>query len=125
MPEIPAHHEISLHIGNRLKAARKLRKYSQADFGNALAIPITFQQIQKYEKGKNHINIVRLLEFARVLKLPISYFTEGLDSTEAQPLMQNDEIAFLEAYRTFDHTTRERIYKFIVGLSRTKQFRME
>lgn len=67
--------EIDVHIGNRVRTARKSRHISQTALADALGI--TFQQLQKYENGSNRISAGRLYETAHVLRLPIAYFFEG------------------------------------------------
>jgi transcriptional regulator with XRE-family HTH domain len=66
---------IDRHVGARLKLRRVVVGLSQSKLGEAL--DITFQQIQKYEKGSNRIGASRLQELARVLKVPPAYFFEG------------------------------------------------
>jgi|SRR3954447_11929264 transcriptional regulator with XRE-family HTH domain len=63
------------HVGARVKARRLMLKMSQTDLGNASGI--TFQQIQKYEKGANRISASRLQQFANILKVDVPYFFEG------------------------------------------------
>lgn len=78
-------------IGARLRARRKLLKISQKELGNAVGI--TFQQIQKYERGTNKIGAVRLADFCTALQVPIAYFFGGLtDIGEKTPktLMLSD-----------------------------------
>ena len=72
---------IDLHVGKRLKKARLSRGMSQERL--AKAMNITFQQVQKYEKGLNRIGASRLWDLAQVLDVPISYFYEGM-SEETQ-----------------------------------------
>ena len=72
---------IDLHVGKRLKKARLSRGMSQERL--AKAMNITFQQVQKYEKGLNRIGASRLWDLAQVLEVPITYFYEGM-STETQ-----------------------------------------
>lgn len=60
------------HIGKRIKIRRSLMGLSQANLGKRLNI--TFQQIQKYETGKNRVAASRLYEIARVLEVPFEYF---------------------------------------------------
>jgi len=119
MPGIPPQQEISVYIGHKLRSARKLRGYNQADFGKALATPVSFQQIQKYEKGTSHVSVARLVEFSKILELPLSYFLEDLESLLPEPksLPQKDELALLEVYRKFDPLIREELSKFIIRLS--------
>jgi len=71
------------HIGERLRAARLLRGVTQQTLGESQEL--SFQQIQKYERGANRIGGGRLVMLARYLDLPISFFFEGIDddSTEA------------------------------------------
>lgn len=72
---------IDVHVGARLKMRRMIAGLSQEKLGEHLGL--TFQQVQKYEKGTNRIGASRLLEIARVLETPISYFYEGLNMTGA------------------------------------------
>lgn len=69
--------ELDAEIGRRLREARIVRGMSQTDLGDALGI--TFQQIQKYEKGLNRIGSGRLFKISRILQLPVTYFYDGLD----------------------------------------------
>jgi transcriptional regulator with XRE-family HTH domain len=67
--------EIDIHLGHRLRAARQAQHISQTEL--AVALGITFQQIQKYEEGSNRISAARLFEIAHVLGAPITLFFEG------------------------------------------------
>jgi transcriptional regulator with XRE-family HTH domain len=66
---------IDRHVGNRVRMRRMLVGMSQEKLGEALGV--TFQQIQKYEKGTNRISASRLQQTARVLGVPIDYFYDG------------------------------------------------
>jgi transcriptional regulator with XRE-family HTH domain len=66
---------IDVHIGARLREARRTHQMSQTTLANQIGI--TFQQIQKYEKGTNRISAGRLYEVARLLELPITFFFNG------------------------------------------------
>ena len=68
------------HVGSRVRARRLMLGLSQTELGDALKI--TFQQVQKYEKGTNRIGASRLQEIANVLKVPISFFFEDWVGTE-------------------------------------------
>lgn len=74
--------EFDSHVGRRLRAARTLAGMSQTRLGQAVGL--TFQQIQKYEKGVNRIGASRLQQFAALLNVPPSYFFEG-QAEEAGP----------------------------------------
>jgi transcriptional regulator with XRE-family HTH domain len=69
--------EIDNHVGKRLKARRTMLGLSQEAL--AKAVGITFQQVQKYEKGSNAMNANRLVEFARCMHVPVSYFFDELE----------------------------------------------
>jgi transcriptional regulator with XRE-family HTH domain len=66
---------IDIHVGSRVRLRRMMLGMSQEKLGESLGI--TFQQIQKYEKGTNRIGASRLQHIARVLTMPVSYFFEG------------------------------------------------
>ncbi|WP_165189070.1 helix-turn-helix domain-containing protein [Caulobacter soli] len=72
-------HPVDLYVGARLRIRRKVLGLSQTQLAEALGI--TFQQIQKYERGANRISASKLYEAARLLQSPVSYFFEGLDET--------------------------------------------
>ena len=62
------------HLGNKLKLKRLALGLTQTKV--AKAINVTFQQIQKYEKGTNGVSSIRLLQLANYLKVPVNYFFE-------------------------------------------------
>jgi len=62
------------HLGNKLKLRRLALGLTQTKV--AKAINVTFQQIQKYEKGTNGVSLIRLLQLANYLKVPVNYFFE-------------------------------------------------
>lgn len=64
-------HPIDVHIGNRLRQRRSFVGMSQTALG--AAIGLSFQQIQKYERGVNRIGATQLFEVARVLDVPVSF----------------------------------------------------
>ena len=66
--------DFNKHLGNKLKLRRLALGLTQTKV--AKAINVTFQQIQKYEKGTNGVSSVRLLQLANYLKVPVNYFFE-------------------------------------------------
>ncbi len=67
---------IDVHVGNRVRIRRTLLGMSQGKLGKEIGL--TFQQIQKYERGMNRIGSSRLFELSRVLDVPVSYFFDDL-----------------------------------------------
>lgn len=78
MTKIP--NPIDQHVGSRVRMRRVMLGLSQEKLGNALSL--TFQQVQKYEKGTNRIGASRLQEISKVLNVPPSFFFEGVPTTE-------------------------------------------
>ena len=75
---------IDKKVGKQLKKARTYRGLSQEELADEVGL--TFQQIQKYEKGSNRVAISRLYELANTLELPITYFVETLPPYDTKPL---------------------------------------
>ena len=83
---------IDVQVGNRVRIRRMLIGMSQERLGDLLGL--TFQQVQKYEKGANRIGAGRLFEVARILNVPIDFFYEGVENRLAgQPGMAEPESA--------------------------------
>ena len=70
---------VDLLIGTKIRLRRHVLGMSQTDLGNRIGV--TFQQVQKYEKGHNKIVASRLLEVTNIMDVPISYFFEDLNNT--------------------------------------------
>jgi len=69
---------IDIQVGNRVRIRRMLIGMSQERLGDLLGL--TFQQVQKYEKGVNRIGAGRLFEVSRILNVPIGFFYEGVNT---------------------------------------------
>jgi len=67
---------IDTHVGSRIRLRRQLLKMSQEKLGDELGV--TFQQVQKYERGANRVGASRLYHLSRVLAVPVQFFFEGL-----------------------------------------------
>lgn len=87
-------HPVDRHVGRRVCEKRIALGYNQSDLGRALGL--TFQQIQKYEKGANRISASKLWDIARFFKVDIGYFFEGLTAVrpgvaegEAEPFVHD------------------------------------
>src|SRR5467141_2523429 len=66
---------IDKHVGSRVRMRRMMLGMSQEKLGDALSL--TFQQVQKYEKGTNRIGASRLQQIALILQVPVAFFFEG------------------------------------------------
>jgi transcriptional regulator with XRE-family HTH domain len=66
---------IDVHVGNRIRERRLALGMSQAKLGDGLGL--TFQQVQKYEKGANRVGASRLQGISDILEVPVSFFFEG------------------------------------------------
>ncbi|MGI9479502.1 MAG: helix-turn-helix domain-containing protein [Hyphomicrobiaceae bacterium] len=71
---------VDVHVGGRVRLRRMLMGMSQEKLGESLGL--TFQQVQKYEKGANRIGASRLFELARILGVTVQYFFEELTGAE-------------------------------------------
>ena len=91
---------IDIHVGNRLRMRRTLLGLSQEKLGEE--VELTFQQIQKYERGANRIGASRLFDFSQILDIPVSYFFEELDDE-----VKNPEGAYEVGMRYFETTAPE------------------
>lgn len=122
---------IDIHVGSRVRLQRMLRGISQEKLGERLGL--TFQQVQKYEKGVNRIGASRLFDLARVLGVPIQFFYDDAPSSEphmpAQPGMAEsgpDAYVFeflnsregLELNRAFARITDAKKRRAVVDLVR-------
>jgi transcriptional regulator with XRE-family HTH domain len=86
---------IDIHVGRRLRLRRTLLGLSQEQLANAVGV--TFQQIQKYERGSNRISASRIYDVATVLRVPVSFFFEDIsdDVTDGRPVPELPETAGL------------------------------
>ena len=72
---------IDEHVGRRMRIRRRILAMSQGQLGDALGL--TFQQVQKYEKGTNRIGAGRLQQISHILQVPIGFFFEGAPKVSA------------------------------------------
>lgn len=72
---------IDVHVGNRIRLRRTLLGMSQERLASLLGL--TFQQVQKYERGMNRVGASRLWDISKVLEAPISFFYEDMDKVVA------------------------------------------
>jgi transcriptional regulator with XRE-family HTH domain len=88
---------IDIHVGKRLRTLRKILGISQEKL--AEQVNLTFQQVQKYERGMNRVSASRLYNFAKILDVPVSYFFRDMG--------KEIEYADLDTYGHFSDTEQE------------------
>jgi len=118
---------IDVHVGNRVRMRRMMLSMSQEKLGDALGL--TFQQVQKYEKGTNRIGASRLQAIAKTLQTTVAYFFEGQAETTAaanaelgvtvSPSIVSDFTATrdgLSLIKSFSNITNAKVRRSIVDL---------
>lgn len=132
---------IDVAVGARLRLRRKAMKVSQSALAEAL--DLTFQQVQKYERGANRIGASRLFDLSRVLDVPVSFFfddmpsdpdarpspepasygdTEGQASFEPDPMAKRETLELVRAYyRITDPHVRKRIFELTKSVANAAQ----
>ena len=122
---------IDKHVGNRMRMRRMMLGMSQEKLGDAFGI--TFQQVQKYEKGTNRISASRLQHAAHILQVPVPFFFEGAPAVPGSPrvegalpspayvsdfLATSDGLALTKAFmRIKEPKLRRRIVKLVALIS--------
>lgn len=82
---------VDAHVGSRVRLRRMLIGMSQEKLGEMLGL--TFQQVQKYEKGANRIGASRLFDISSILGVPVSYFFDDLPSTDPAAIRKANGVA--------------------------------
>ena len=110
-------HPVDEHVGQRIRHRRKLMGMTQQQL--AEGVGIRFQQIQKYESGANRVSASRMWELSRRLKVPVSYFFDGLEPTlqasnddsvlHADIMQEKETIDLIRAYYALDEQPRQRL----------------
>ncbi|MDG1859924.1 MAG: helix-turn-helix transcriptional regulator, partial [Emcibacteraceae bacterium] len=117
-----------IHVGARVRLRRTLLGMSQEKLGKALGL--TFQQVQKYERGANRIGSSRLFQLSRILDVPVSFFFDEMttDTTkkadgmaegnkqvfEVDKLSRRETLELVRAYyKITDPTVRKKIFEMV------------
>jgi transcriptional regulator with XRE-family HTH domain len=127
---------IDVHVGARVRLRRTLLGMSQEKLGEAIGL--TFQQVQKYERGANRIGASRLFDLSRVLDVPVSFFYDDMapdisaasparllcgaalpaPSDDNDPLAKRETLELVRAYyRITDHQVRKRVFELAKALA--------
>ena len=110
------------HVGNRVRMRRLMQGMSQQKLGQALGV--TFQQVQKYEKGTNRVSCSRLYEISRILDVPVTYFfsTSGDAGIEVAVTEQFDVPELKDGFRlmtAFRQIQNHAVRKNVIALVET------
>lgn len=128
---------VDVHVGNRVRLRRTLLGLSQEKLGESLGL--TFQQVQKYERGANRIGASRLFDLSRVLDVPVAYFFDDManevadysprqiafagmaeepEPFEADPMTKRETLELVRAYyRITEPSVRRRIFELCKSLA--------
>jgi transcriptional regulator with XRE-family HTH domain len=130
-------HPIDVHVGSRIRLRRNMLGISQEKLGESLGL--TFQQIQKYERGANRVGASRLWQLSRFLDVPVEFFFDTIDPVrapaipggfaeppaeafEADPMRQQETIDLVEAYyQVQDSTIRRKLLDLLKALAAAEQ----
>ena len=128
---------IDVHVGSRVRLRRTLLGMSQEKLGEALGL--TFQQVQKYERGANRIGSGRLYHLSKVLDVPVSFFFDDLpesqggstvpsnlsgmsetpvETFEAEAMSRRETLELVRAYyRITDQAVRKRMFELVKAIA--------
>ncbi|MCP5382545.1 MAG: helix-turn-helix transcriptional regulator [Kordiimonadaceae bacterium] len=122
---------VDIHVGARVRLRRTLLGMSQEKLGKALGL--TFQQVQKYERGANRIGSSRLYQLSKILDVPVSFFFDEMtpDATrkaegmaegskqvfEVDKLSRRETLELVRAYyKIIDPSVRKRIFEMVKAI---------
>ncbi len=108
--------ETDRFVGQRIRERRIMLGLSQQQMADMIGV--TYQQTHKYERGINRISAGRLYEIARVLRVPVSYFFEGLDETNEENEMTQRQRMCLELARNFSQIENSKHQEALSQLAR-------
>ena len=134
---------IDVHVGNRIRLRRTLLGFSQEKL--AALLGLTFQQVQKYERGNNRVSASRLWDISNVLNVPVDFFYEDMDREVAQqsprafsapetalyleeqndeidmdPMKRQETLELVKAYyRIPNRKAAKHLYDLIIAMSKT------
>ena len=123
---------VDAHVGSRVRLRRTLLGMSQEKLGEAVSL--TFQQIQKYERGTNRIGSSRLYQFSQILDVPVSFFFDDMpaevaarapglgeapvEAFETEKLARRETLELVRAYyRIPDPAVRKRVFELVKAVA--------
>ncbi|WP_276654838.1 helix-turn-helix domain-containing protein [Thalassospira lucentensis] len=125
---------VDIHVGARVRLRRTLLGMSQEKLGEAIGL--TFQQVQKYERGANRVGASRLYDLSRVLEVPVSFFfddmpdeissksvherremSESPDPFDNDPMNRRETLELVRAYyRITDPNQRKKVFELVKSM---------
>ena len=124
-------HPIDVHVGHRVRLRRTQMGMSQTALGEAFGL--TFQQVQKYERGTNRISASKLWKLTQVLDVPVSFFFDDMPADQAGPapsgndqdpdvLLKRETLEFVRAYyRITDQNARKRVHELVNAIAKMEE----
>jgi len=112
-------HPVDVYVGKRLRERRNVMGLSQENLADTVGI--TFQQVQKYERGANRLSASRLYDFARKLDVPIGFFFEGYEDSAAQSGGMHEAAAGFE----YEDTSSREMLELAKAFRRIKDQKMK
>ena len=133
---VRAPNPVDVHVGTRVRLRRTLLGMTQTGLGDAIGL--TFQQVQKYERGVNRIGSSRLFDLARVLDVPINFFfdempkevasksgavssgpTEGAEAFDPDIVSKRETLELVRAYYKIENPqVRKRLFEMVKALGK-------
>lgn len=118
-------HKVDIEVGKKIRVQRTMRKMSQTELGNRIGV--TFQQVQKYERGSNRVSASKLVEIAQALDVDVRLFFDGLndetgsnDNNSASPSFISSRQGLLLNAAFFaiaDERVRENVLRLVQTLA--------
>lgn len=128
-------HPVDVHVGSRVRLRRTMLGMSQEKLGEAVGL--TFQQIQKYERGANRIGCSRIYQFSSILDVPVAFFFQDMpaealgakavangssahasENPENDPLSRQETLELVRAYyRIQDTQVRKRVFDLLLSMA--------
>jgi len=119
-------HPVDVHVGKRIRHRRWMVGMTQQQL--AEKVGIKFQQIQKYETGMNRVSASRLWDISETLEVPVSFFFEGFEDSEAKPsqgstsvpgdiMADKEALELVRSYYSIPENQRRRLFELARVLS--------
>ncbi len=125
---------VDIHVGSRIRLRRTLLGMSQEKLGKAIGL--TFQQVQKYERGTNRVGSSRLYQLAKVLNVPVSFFFDDMapevsggppgfrdnkTDFDDNPLTKRETLELVRAYhRISSAAVRKRVFELVKAMAKSR-----